>query len=186
MFRGAFLIFFRIFFYVLYGTEHAVYDLVMIMKWFGVLLLAVGNKTISYLNILVRARQNQPNDLWAQQRLRSAWVSAQSDQSLSCPHEEALGTRLSERTANQLWLRLGRFSGWSESSLGTLVIFLFLLCCRTFYSSDERFLVHKFSAFCLISYLSYWLSLWLMNFVVWWRVEELNVGIIIKNIIIFL
>ena len=27
----------------------------------------------------------------AQRRLRSAWVSAQSDQSLRCPHEESLG-----------------------------------------------------------------------------------------------
>ena len=27
----------------------------------------------------------------AQQRLRSAWASAQSDQSLHCPHEESLG-----------------------------------------------------------------------------------------------
>ena len=29
--------------------------------------------------------------LCAQRRLRSAWASAQSDQSLHCPHEEALG-----------------------------------------------------------------------------------------------
>ena len=29
--------------------------------------------------------------LCAQRRLRSAWASAQSDQSLRCPHEEALG-----------------------------------------------------------------------------------------------
>ena len=27
----------------------------------------------------------------AQRRLKSAWVSAQSDQSLCCPHEESLG-----------------------------------------------------------------------------------------------
>ena len=37
--------------------------------------------------------------LCAQQRLRSAWASAQSDQSLRCPHE-------------------GGCPGWSESSLG--------------------------------------------------------------------
>ena len=30
----------------------------------------------------------------AQQRLRSAWASAQSDQSLHCPHEETLGPQL--------------------------------------------------------------------------------------------
>ena len=29
--------------------------------------------------------------LCAQRRLRSAWASAQSDQSLRCPHEERLG-----------------------------------------------------------------------------------------------
>ena len=46
------------------------------------------------------ARQNQQNDLWAQQRLRSAWASAQSDQSLCCPHEETLGPQLpTQRTA---------------------------------------------------------------------------------------
>ena len=36
----------------------------------------------------VTAQQNQQNDLCAQQRLRSAWASVQSDQSLCCPHEE--------------------------------------------------------------------------------------------------
>ena len=35
--------------------------------------------------------QNQQNDLCAQQRLRAAWASAQSDQSLRCRHEETLG-----------------------------------------------------------------------------------------------
>ena len=32
--------------------------------------------------------------LCAQRRLRSAWASAQSDQSLRCPHEETLGPKL--------------------------------------------------------------------------------------------
>ena len=35
--------------------------------------------------------QNQQNGMCAQRRLRSAWASAQSDQSLRCPHEESLG-----------------------------------------------------------------------------------------------
>ena len=36
----------------------------------------------------------------AQRRLRSVWASAQSDQSLRCPHEESLGPELPiERTA---------------------------------------------------------------------------------------
>ena len=37
------------------------------------------------------ARQSQQNDLFAQWRLRSAWASAQVDQSLLCPHEDTLG-----------------------------------------------------------------------------------------------
>ena len=32
--------------------------------------------------------QNQQNYMWAQRRLRSAWASAQSDQSIRCSHEE--------------------------------------------------------------------------------------------------
>ena len=56
--------------------------------------------------------------LCAQRRLRSAWASAQSDQSLRCPHEESLGPELPiERTAKTL-IRLGGCPGWSESSLG--------------------------------------------------------------------
>ena len=39
----------------------------------------------------------------AQRRLRSAWPSAQSDQSLRCPHEETMGHWLpTERTAKTL------------------------------------------------------------------------------------
>ena len=35
--------------------------------------------------------QNQQKWVFAQRRLRSAWASAQCDQSLRCPHEESLG-----------------------------------------------------------------------------------------------
>ena len=35
--------------------------------------------------------QNQQNYMCTQQRLRSAWAAAQSDQSLHCPREETLG-----------------------------------------------------------------------------------------------
>ena len=56
--------------------------------------------------------------LCAQRRLRSAWASPQSDQSLRCPHEESLDPYLpTERTAKTL-IRLGGCPGWSESSLG--------------------------------------------------------------------
>ena len=54
----------------------------------------------------------------AQQRLRSAWASAQSDQSLRCPHEESFDPELPiKRTAKSL-IRLGGCPGWSESLLG--------------------------------------------------------------------
>ena len=39
-----------------------------------------------------RDMTKQTKWLCAQRRLRSAWVSAQSDQSLRCPHEESLGS----------------------------------------------------------------------------------------------
>ena len=62
----------------------------------------------------------------AQRRLRSAWASAQSDQSLRCPHEESLGPYLpTERTAQTLII-LGGCPGWSESSLGAHVSLLVL------------------------------------------------------------
>ena len=66
------------------------------------------------------AWQNQQNDLCTQRRLRSAWLSAQSDQSLRCPPEAKLGP-----TAKTL-IRLGGCPCWSESSLGTKVILLVL------------------------------------------------------------
>ena len=60
--------------------------------------------------------QNQQND-YVQRRLRSAWASAQSDQSLRCSHEETLGPYLpSERRVKTLF-RLGGCLGWSESLL---------------------------------------------------------------------
>ena len=72
------------------------------------------------------AWQNQQNDLCAQRRLRSAWASAQSDQSQRCPPEAKLGPKLpTERRAKTL-NRLGGCPGWSESSLGTKVILLVL------------------------------------------------------------
>ena len=62
--------------------------------------------------------QKQQNNICVQWRFRSAWASAQSDQSLRCPHEETLGPQVpTERTAKTL-IRLGGCPGWSESSLG--------------------------------------------------------------------
>ena len=61
--------------------------------------------------------------LCTQRRLRSAWASAPSDQSLRCPHEEALGPLLRiERTAKTLIRLGGVFAG------RTLI--LLVLSCR--------------------------------------------------------
>ena len=57
--------------------------------------------------------------LCAQRRLRSAWASAQSDQSLRYPHEESLGPSLPNESAAKTLIRLGGCPGWSEYSLGT-------------------------------------------------------------------
>ena len=82
-------------------------------------------KWFQYEN-LATAWQNQQNDLCAQRRFRSAWASAQSDQSQRCPPEAKLGPKLpTERTAKTL-IRLDGCPGWSESSLGTKVILLVL------------------------------------------------------------
>ena len=43
------------------------------------------------INTWACAWQNQQSDMGAQRRLRSAWASAQSHQSLRCPHEKTLG-----------------------------------------------------------------------------------------------
>ena len=54
----------------------------------------------------------------AQRRFRSAWASAQSEQSLRCALSGLLRTQtFFMRTAKTL-IRLGECPGWSESSLG--------------------------------------------------------------------
>ena len=82
----------------------------------------------------VTSWQNQQNDMRAQQRLRSAWASAQSDQSLHCALNRQLRAKcFFMRTAKTLdQIRLGRCPGWSESSLGAQVILLVLSCGGSF------------------------------------------------------
>ena len=46
---------------------------------------AAQMSTLKKTRNIAAARQNQQNDLCAQRRLKSAWASAQSDQSLQCP-----------------------------------------------------------------------------------------------------
>ena len=85
---------------------------------------------IVYCNALkekwVTLLQNQQNDLCAQQRLRSTWASAQSDQHLHSPHEEILGPQLPIEHTAKTRISLGVCQSWSESSLGTHAILLVL------------------------------------------------------------
>ena len=62
--------------------------------------------------------------LCAQRRLRSAWASAQSDQSLRCPHEERLEPQLPiERTAKALKCpRLNLFETFNVIAIKLVVI----------------------------------------------------------------
>ena len=88
--------------------------------------LALNARRLS-CNVYINRHMTNPTKwLCAQRRLRSAWATAQSDQSLRCPHEETLGPQLPfERTAKAL-IRLGECPGWSESSLGAKAILLVL------------------------------------------------------------
>ena len=73
-----------------------------------------------------KARQNEQIDTCAQRRLTSACASVQSDQSLRCVLNVQMRTQcFFMRTAKTL-IRLGGFSGWSESSMGAHII---LSCC---------------------------------------------------------
>ena len=78
----------------------------------------------------------------AQQRLRSAWASAQSDQSLRCPHEESLGQLPFKRTAKTL-IRLDGCPFWSESSLGWHVILLVLSWGGSYGRQQLRYFDHR-------------------------------------------
>ena len=60
----------------------------------------------------------QRNGMCAQRRLRSAWASAQSDQSLRCLPEESLGSWLPIKRTKKTLIRLAGWPGWLESSLG--------------------------------------------------------------------
>ena len=110
------------------------------------------NKGKSYMSPV--SWQNQQNGMCAQRRLRSAWASAQSDQSLRCPYEESLDPRPTiERTA-KLLIRLGGCPGWSESSLGAQSFSWF--CHEAAQLCTLRFWVSRFISFAV--YCDDWLQ----------------------------
>ena len=114
----------------------------------------------------------------------SLGISAQSDQSLHCPHEETLGPQLPiERTAKTL-IRLGGCPGWSESSLGAKLICCFcheaanakcsirVYICDSYSASETLLLVqtvydYEFGEFSGSFYHSiFWRSIVTLS---WWR-----------------
>ena len=78
------------------------------------------------------AWQNQQNNLCAQQRLKSAWASAQSDQSLLSAWRN-LGFLVTQWAHSEDSDQTGRRLIWSESSLGVHVILLVLSWCGSIY-----------------------------------------------------
>ena len=76
--------------------------------------------------VVVKMNRLMTTSKWlcAQRRLRSAWASPQSDQSLRCAYNGSLGIQaFFMRTAKTL-IRLGGCPGWSEFSLGAHAILL--------------------------------------------------------------
>ena len=129
-------------------------------SWKGSLILVYticSDLSVQILKIIMVARAaawpNQQNDLCAQQRLRSAWASAQSDQSLRCPSEESLGPKLPIMCTAKALIRLGGICpGWSESSLCVQVLLLDLSCGDSILLNlDHQFLILKWDAFSIFS-----------------------------------
>ena len=93
------------------------------------------------------ARQNQKNDMCTKRRLRSAWASAQSDQSSLSAWRKVGSIAIfwvhsedSDQTGRmpRLIIRLGRCPGWSESSLGTRHFVGFIIRWLIYQKSNNR------------------------------------------------
>ena len=54
--------------------------------------------------------KNILSDMYAQQRLKSAWASMQSDQSLHCPHEETASLAIQDMP-RKILIRLHEHAG---------------------------------------------------------------------------
>ena len=80
----------------------------------------------------------------AQQRLRSTWASAQSNQSLRRPHDESWVISY-PLIAQRRLIRLGGCTGWSKSLLGAHVIMLVLSCGGSFVIFGDKMVPQKFS-----------------------------------------
>ena len=77
---------------------------------------------ISILSFAEPQCKKATSDMCVKRRLKSACASAQSDQSLYCPHEETLHPWLSKMRPLKILIRLCECANWSEASLGAHVL----------------------------------------------------------------
>ena len=103
----------------------------------GQLLAKLAQQTSRHHGSSMLPWQNQLNDLCVHRRLRSAWASAWSDQSVHCLQEDALGSLLPIKCTAKTLIRLGGCPGWSESSLGAHANLLVLSCSGSVWLEAE-------------------------------------------------
>ena len=77
-----------------------------------------NNDKTEIIQLMSHNGRKRTSDMFAQRSLKSACASAQSDQSLHCPHEENLHPWLSRLRQGKILISLRESAGWSESSLG--------------------------------------------------------------------
>ena len=81
--------------------------------------------------------------LCVQRRLRSAWASAQSDQSLRCPHEESLGPQLPLSALRRVDAQADLSLHWAHTHfVGFVISWLIWIkfpCLYSLYSMTEYF-----------------------------------------------
>ena len=71
--------------------------------------------------------ENVPSGMCAQRRLKTSCASAQSDQSLRCPHEEILHPWLSKKCPVRIMIEPREYATWSESEKGHFLIEIYFL-----------------------------------------------------------
>ena len=87
-----------------------------------VILISLRNLSISLESIWATACQNQQNDLCTQQRLRSAWASALSDQSLLCALRIASSCRQQRLWSGRMPRLIWVFTGHTGHFVGFVML----------------------------------------------------------------
>ena len=143
--------------------------ILLVLSWFGSYTATFLVSMHAYINIYYNntratAWQNQQNDMGAQRRLRSAWVSTQSDQSLLCSLWQAKNSRLPHSDSED-------WSDWvgPQADLSLHLghdILLVLSCCGTKYTHRNRLMFQCQYLHAKSQHLS-WISLVRLHFTRW-------------------